>query len=197
MRLVMKTSRERSGLSLYSLAVPALAVVFIAAWAMAKTVWLSDVTPDEVTAATAGGGAVVMLDGVATWKDDAAATRLTAVVERSPQQQTRWFYDLTAAEVEMRVQEHLVERIDDISAYWSPNGLRFAIIFVPNRGANAVDWWWFHGQEASAVQANLVERGADLVDIEGYRGDRGTLFAGVMVKPPAKPRVDPSPSPRN
>ena len=183
----IRRNEASSGPRLYSLAIPVIVVALLAVWTASESIWLADATPGDIElVVTSDQASIVALDGMAAQRDRSADTRLTAVLSAGSQVETPWYYDLTPAEVEAQVQQHVAERISRISAYWSGSGLRFAVIFVPNRGANAVDWWWFHGQTADDVRASLAQRGATLTDIEGYVTDSGTLYAGVMQGAPKK-----------
>lgn len=54
--------------------------------------------------------------------------------------------------------------------------------FVQSTGSYATGWWWYYGQTAAQVTANLTANSARLIDIEPHDDGAGNLrFACIMV----------------
>lgn len=58
----------------------------------------------------------------------------------------------------------------------------FDAVLVQNTGQYAASWWWYVGQTAAQVSANLTANNARLIDLEPYDdGNGNTRFACIMV----------------
>lgn len=93
-----------------------------------------------------------------------------------------WYYGLSANDVIDRLQENNA-RLLDIEPYNTSNGLRFAIVAVPNAGGFSVGaTGFYYGYTASAVgdwmSANPEYR---VYDVEPYDTGLGTRYAFIFV----------------
>ena len=73
-----------------------------------------------------------------------------------------WYYGQTADQVGTLLNQHHA-RLISIDPYWTSGGLRFAVVMVPNTGAQERGWWWYYGQTTSQVGALLDQNNARLV----------------------------------
>ncbi|HXI88088.1 MAG TPA: serine hydrolase [Parvularculaceae bacterium] len=90
-----------------------------------------------------------------------------------------WYYGLTADQLTQKLNENKA-RLIDIEPYKAGGSLRFAVLMVPNTGANAVGWWWYYGLTPDQLNAKLDANKARLVDVKRYV-DGGERFAAIMV----------------
>ena len=93
--------------------------------------------------------------------------------------QTGWYY-LTNVDA-ARVGELLDEgnRLVDLEIQQA-DPIRFNVVAVPDSGAYATGWWWYHDATATQVDALLAQNDARLIDLEPYQSPSGQRFAVVM-----------------
>jgi hypothetical protein len=91
-----------------------------------------------------------------------------------------WYYGQTADAVSNIIaQTH--GRIISISPYQSGSQLLFAVVLVPNTGADQKGWWWYYGSFAQVTGAIAALPSARVVEAENYtfNGNRG--YAAVAI----------------
>jgi beta-lactamase family protein len=91
-----------------------------------------------------------------------------------------WYYGQTADQVGVLLNQHNA-RLISIDPYWTSDGLRFAVVMVPNTGVQQRGWWWYYGQTTSQVSAWLDQNNARLVALRPYMDGRQRVFAVIMV----------------
>jgi hypothetical protein len=89
-----------------------------------------------------------------------------------------WYYGQTAAQVSSALSSNNA-RLITAQAYPTSAGTRFAVVMVPNSGANQKAWWWFYNISASSLASQLSSRNARLVHLTQYPGTSN--FTAVMV----------------
>src|SRR5262249_25902079 len=80
-----------------------------------------------------------------------------------------WYYGQTAAQVGSLLSANNA-RLISAQAYNTTSGIRFAVVMVPNTGANAKRWWWYYGASASFIASQLSVNGARLINLTPYPG---------------------------
>jgi hypothetical protein len=91
-----------------------------------------------------------------------------------------WYYGQTGAQVsQLLTQNH--GRIISISPYQSGSQLLFAVVMVPNTGADAKGWWWYYGSFAYVTHAIGSLPSARVVELENYtfNGTKGYLAVAI------------------
>jgi hypothetical protein len=58
---------------------------------------------------------------------------------------------------------------------------RFAAVMVPNSGAGARAWWWYHGVSSQTFFDNCVANNARPVSLDEYRIGTSTYVTGAMI----------------
>ena len=91
-----------------------------------------------------------------------------------------WYYGQTADQVGVLLNQHNA-RLISIDPYWTGDGLRFAVVMVPNTGAQQRGWWWYYGKTTSQVSALLDQNHARLVALRPYMDGGQRVFAVIMV----------------
>ena len=94
-----------------------------------------------------------------------------------------WYFGLSVDRVAELLDE-LQARIIDLEIYDVDGQLRFAVILVPNTGAQARAWWWYFGVTASTLSDLIAQNDARLVDLELMTRPGEQLYAAVMVHDP-------------
>ena len=90
-----------------------------------------------------------------------------------------WYYNMTPEDIEVQLVRNEA-RLIDIERYDTEAGPRYAVVMVPNSGANSIAWWWYVGGDGAFVSSVLDDHQARLVDLEAYE-DGGTKYAVIMV----------------
>src|SRR5260221_9733429 len=78
-----------------------------------------------------------------------------------------WYYGQTAAQVGSLLSTNNA-RLISAQAYDTVNGVRFAVVMVPNTGTNAKGWWWYYGISATDIASHLSANHARLVNLTPY-----------------------------
>jgi hypothetical protein len=89
-----------------------------------------------------------------------------------------WYYGLTAAQVSSVVTQNNA-RLVDFRSYATPWGTRYAVVMIPNTGADAMAWWYYYGQTPAQVGSLLQQNGAFLTSIQPADAS-GSTFNVVM-----------------
>jgi hypothetical protein len=90
-----------------------------------------------------------------------------------------WYYGQTSADVSARLAGNSA-RLITAQRYWTGTGWRYAVVMVPNTGANAKAWWWYDGS-ASLISAQLAAHSARLISLSSYTVGGVRQFVGIMV----------------
>jgi len=80
-----------------------------------------------------------------------------------------WYYGQTAAQVSSLLSANNA-RLISAQAYGTASGVRFAVVMVPNTGANAKRWWWYYGVTATYIADHLTANHARLINLTPYPG---------------------------
>jgi hypothetical protein len=72
-------------------------------------------------------------------------------------------------------------RLTSIDPYWTSAGLRFAVVMVPNTGAQNRAWWWYFGVDSGTVANLLNQNNARPVALRPYMDSGQRVFAVIMV----------------
>src|SRR6266568_3860564 len=91
-----------------------------------------------------------------------------------------WYHGQTADQVGALLDQHNA-RLISIDPYRTGAGLRFAVVMVPNTGAQQRGWWWYYGKTASQVGALLDQNNSRLVALRPYLDGGQRVFAVIMV----------------
>jgi Beta-lactamase enzyme family len=87
-----------------------------------------------------------------------------------------WYYGQTEAQVNSQLSSHSARPIS-ISAYSTSLGVRYAVVMVPNSGANAKASWWYHGT-STYIAGRLSANSARLTELGTYPGGG---YTAIMV----------------
>ena len=72
-------------------------------------------------------------------------------------------------------------RLSSIDPYQTSAGLRFALVMVPNAGAEARAWWWYYGISGTAMGQLRSQHRARLISMRPYMDDGQRVFAVIMI----------------
>ncbi len=93
-----------------------------------------------------------------------------------------WYYAATIADVNNLLTAHNA-RLIDIERYIDGAGNeRFAVIMVPNTGAQSKSWWYYAGITTAQISSFLSTNDARLTDIESYDTSSGRRYAVIMIR---------------
>ena len=96
-----------------------------------------------------------------------------------------WYYGQTAGQVGRLLSgsglPSQARRLISIDPYFTSGGLRFAVVMVPNTGAQERAWWWYYGQSAEQVRILLSQNNARLVELRPYNDNGQLVFAVIMI----------------
>jgi hypothetical protein len=91
-----------------------------------------------------------------------------------------WYYGLTASQVATTLSTNNA-RLISLEPYVVGGNLYFAVVEVPNTGAQARGWWWYYGLNASSIASTLASNGARLVSLRPYTTTGGTAWAAIEI----------------
>jgi hypothetical protein len=91
-----------------------------------------------------------------------------------------WYYGLTAAGVSTTLTTNH-SRLVSISPYYTGGQLLFAVVEVPNTGAQARGWEWFYGQSSADVVTDQTAGNWRLTALEPYVVGSTTYYAIILV----------------
>jgi hypothetical protein len=91
-----------------------------------------------------------------------------------------WYYGVDGPTVSSLLSQNNA-RLISIDPYWSGGTLLFAVVMVPNTGAQGRAWWWYYNADGNTVSGLLQQNNARLVSARPYLSGRTTLFAVIMV----------------
>lgn len=104
--------------------------------------------------------------------DDPAAPTFTVVMVQNSGAYASgwwWYYGATAAQVSSLLSANHA-RLISAQAYNTGSGVRFAVVMVPNSGANAKGFWWYYGASAASISGFLSANHARLISLSPYPG---------------------------
>ncbi len=93
-----------------------------------------------------------------------------------------WYYGLTSAQVSTYLQQNNA-RLVDMDAYVIGGVTRYAVVMIPNTGADAKAWWYYYGVTGNQISSFLSQNNAFLINIEPANAN-GTTFNVIMEKSP-------------
>lgn len=89
-----------------------------------------------------------------------------------------WYYGQTAGQVSSRLRASNA-RLISAQAYQTSRGTRFAVVMVPNTGANGKAWWWYYHSTPSFIAGRLAANHARLIGLTPYPGSG--RYLAIMV----------------
>jgi hypothetical protein len=93
-----------------------------------------------------------------------------------------WYYGVTTSQIATLVQQNNA-RLVDFRSYVTGGVTRYAVIMIPNTGADARAWWWYFGVSGSTVGSLLAQNSAFLISIEPADAS-GSTFNVIMQQEP-------------
>jgi hypothetical protein len=91
-----------------------------------------------------------------------------------------WYYGVTAAQVSSHLTQNDA-RLISLDPYFVNGQLLFAVVMVPNTGAQGRAWWWYYGQTSAQVGTLLTENNARLTELRPYMDSGQRVFAVIMI----------------
>ena len=91
-----------------------------------------------------------------------------------------WYYGLTASQVSSTLSTNNA-RLISLEPYVVSGSLYFAVVEVPNAGAQARAWWWYYGQSASGIASTLSTNNSRLVSLQPYQIGGTTSYAVIEI----------------
>jgi len=91
-----------------------------------------------------------------------------------------WYFGKTADQVGSLLNQNHA-RLISIDPYQTSDGLRFAVVMVPNAGAQARAWWWYYGVSGTTVGQLLSQHDARLIALRPYVDNGQRVFAVIMI----------------
>jgi hypothetical protein len=93
-----------------------------------------------------------------------------------------WYYGVTTSQIASLLQQNNA-RLVDFRSYTTGGVTRYAVVMIPNTGADAMAWWWYYGVTGSQVGSLLQQNGAFLISIQPADSS-GSTFNVVMQQSP-------------
>ena len=93
-----------------------------------------------------------------------------------------WYYGVTTSQIATLVQQNNA-RLVDFRSYVTGGVTRYAVIMIPNTGADARAWWWYFGVSGAQVASLLAQNSAFLISIQPADAS-GSTFNVVMQQEP-------------
>jgi hypothetical protein len=91
-----------------------------------------------------------------------------------------WYYNATPATVgTLLTQNHA--RLISLDPYFVGSTLEFAVVMVPNTGAQGRAWWWYFGVTDTQVNGFLSTNHARLTELRPYMDGVNRVFAVIMI----------------
>jgi Beta-lactamase enzyme family len=91
-----------------------------------------------------------------------------------------WYYGLTGSQVGSTLSTNNA-RLISLEPYVVDGSLLFAVVEVPNTGAQARGWWWYHGISATGIASTLSANNARLVSLQPYQISGTTYYAVIEI----------------
>lgn len=96
-----------------------------------------------------------------------------------------WYYGLTTSQIGSLVSQNGA-RLVELRSYVTGGVTRYAVVMIPNTGADARAWWWYYGVSGSTVSSLLSQNNAFLISIQPA-DSIGSTFNVVMQQEPNTP----------
>ncbi len=91
-----------------------------------------------------------------------------------------WYYGLEFADIGTYINDNNA-RLIDIERYVVGGQERWAVVMIPNTGAQQKAWWWYVGQREIDIERLVGSNNARLVDLESYDTSLGRRYAAIMI----------------
>jgi hypothetical protein len=91
-----------------------------------------------------------------------------------------WYYGVDGPTVSNLLAQNNA-RLISIDPYQTGGGLRFAVVMVPNTGAQGRAWWWYYGVSSATVGSLLSTNNARPVALRPYLSGGQLVYAVIMV----------------
>jgi hypothetical protein len=91
-----------------------------------------------------------------------------------------WYYGVTAAQVSSFLSTNKARPIS-LKAYVSGGQTLFAVVMIPNSGADFKTYWWYYGESASNIGSFASDNNARLVTLDPYSNGSGTVYTTIMI----------------
>jgi len=93
-----------------------------------------------------------------------------------------WYYGVTTSQIATLVQQNNA-RLVDFRSYVTGGVTRYAVVMIPNTGADARVWWWYFGVSGAQVASLVSQNSAFLISIQPADAS-GSTFNVVMQQEP-------------
>lgn len=93
-----------------------------------------------------------------------------------------WYYGVTTSQIDSLLSTNNA-RLVDFRSYVAGGVTRYAVVMIPNTGADAMAWWWYYGVSGSKVASLLQTNRAFLISIQPTDSS-GSTFNVVMQQSP-------------
>ena len=92
-----------------------------------------------------------------------------------------WYYDVDETTLNLLVTNNNARPIS-LKAYDIGGGqIRFAVVMIPNTGADAKAWWWYYNATVADLNAIAQNNNARLVQVNSYVIGGVTRYAAVLI----------------
>jgi Beta-lactamase enzyme family/Bacterial tandem repeat domain 1 len=91
-----------------------------------------------------------------------------------------WYYGLTGSQVSSTLTTNNA-RLISLEPYVVGGSLRFAVVEVPNTGAQGRAWWWYYGESQSGIASTLSANNSRLISLRPYQISGTTYYAVIEV----------------
>ncbi|HET7505187.1 MAG TPA: serine hydrolase [Kofleriaceae bacterium] len=93
-----------------------------------------------------------------------------------------WYFGVTTSQISSLLQQNNA-RLVDLRSYITGGVTRYAVVMIPNTGADAMAWWWYFGVTGSQVGSLLQQNNAFLISIQPADSS-GSTFNVIMEQSP-------------
>jgi hypothetical protein len=93
-----------------------------------------------------------------------------------------WYYGVTTAQISTLLQQNNA-RLVDLRSYTISGVTRYAVVMIPNTGADAMAWWWYFGVTGAQVGTLVQQNSAFLISIQPADAS-GSTFNVIMQQNP-------------
>src|SRR5262249_60896105 len=87
-----------------------------------------------------------------------------------------WYYGVTTAQISSLVTQNNA-RLVDLRSYVTGGVTRYAVVMIPNTGADAMAWWWYFGVSGAQVASLQSQNNAFLISIQPADASGSTVHA--------------------
>jgi hypothetical protein len=91
-----------------------------------------------------------------------------------------WYYGLTGSQVSSTLSTNNA-RLISLEPYVVGGSLLFAVVEVPNTGAQGRAWWWYYGASQSDIANTLSTNNSRLVSLQPYQVSGTTYYAVIEI----------------